>query len=290
MTDPVARLAAPMTAPALAVTGSTGRLGGRVARRLAAAGVPQRLVAREPARAPVLEGAAAVQADYADPEAGRRALAGVRTLFMVSAAEASDRVDQHRCFIDAAAAAGVRHVVYTSFSAAAPDATFTLGRDHWATEQHLRVSGMDWTFLRDNLYLDLVPQFADDEGVIRAPAGDGRFAGVALDDVADVAVEVLADPGAHRGSVHELTGPEPLTLHAMAEIVTRVSGRTVRYQEESLEEAYRSRASYGAPDWLVEAWVSTYVAIASGELARVSRDVEHVTGHPATSLETMLRG
>ncbi len=180
-------------------------------------------------------------------------------------------------------------MVYTSFAAAAPDATFTLARDHWATEQHLRASGMYWTFLRDNLYLDLVPTFADDNGAIRGPAGEGRFAGVAVDDVADVALTVLAEPDAHRGIVYDLTGPEALALHEVAGIVSAATGRTIRYHDESLDEAYRSRAAYGAPDWMVEAWVSTYRAIASGELARVSPDVERLTGRPAVSLESLLR-
>ena len=77
---------------------------------------------------------------------------------MVSAAESADRLDEHKAFVDAAAEAGVRHIVYTSFCAAAPDCTFTLGRDHYATEQHIRASGMDWTFLRDNFYLDFLPR------------------------------------------------------------------------------------------------------------------------------------
>ena len=92
---------------------------------------------------------------------------------MVSAAESADRLDQHRTFIDAAAEAGVRHIVYTSFLGAAPDATFTLARDHWVTEEHIRASGLAFTFLRDSFYLDFLPALAGEDGVIRGPAGDG---------------------------------------------------------------------------------------------------------------------
>jgi uncharacterized protein YbjT (DUF2867 family) len=95
-----------------------------------------------------LRGLDAAVADYADGAAVRAALTGARTVLMVSAAESADRLAKHRTFVDAAAAAGVQHVVYTSFTDAAPDATFTLARDHAATEQHLRASGMAWTFLR----------------------------------------------------------------------------------------------------------------------------------------------
>jgi uncharacterized protein YbjT (DUF2867 family) len=269
---------------ALAVTGSTGNVGGRVARLLSAAGVPQRLVVRDPGRAPSLDGATVVPAAYQDGEAARRALDGVRTLFMVSGSEAADRVDQHRTFIDAAAAAGVGRIVYLSFYGAAPDATFTLARDHWATEEHIRASGLRHTFLRDNMYADFMPFMVGGDGVIRGPAGDGRVALVAQDDIAEVAVAVLRQPGEHDGATHELTGPEALTLDGIATIL----GPEVRYHPETIEEAYASRAKYGAPDWQVDAWVSTYTAIAAGELAGVTGTVERITGHPPLSLAELL--
>jgi NAD(P)H dehydrogenase (quinone) len=273
---------------ALAITGATGRLGGRVARQLAARGVSQRLVVRDPARAPALDGTEVVQASYDDADAVRRALEGVETVFMVSGAEQPDRVAQHKTFIDAAASAGVTRLVYTSFFGAAPDATFTLARDHWATEEHLRASGLAFTFLRDNLYMDFVPMMAGDDGVIRGPASNGRAAVVAQDDIADVAVAVLLAPEAHEGATYDLTGPEALSMTDMAAALTEATGRQVTFQDESIDEAYASRASYGAPKWQVDAWVSTYLAIASGEFLPVTDAVATVTGHPATSLTELL--
>lgn len=277
------------TAPPIAVTGATGQLGGRVARRLAAAGVPQRLLVRDPERAPQLPGAEVVWAPFGDGGAVRQALAGLDTVLMVSASETADRVDQHRTFIDAAAAVGVGHLVYVSFYGAAPDATFTLARDHWATEQHIRASGVPFTSLRDNLYADFLPQMVGTDGVIRGPAGDGRAAVVAQDDIADAVVAVLRDPGAHAGRVYELTGPQALTLAEVAAVITTVTGRPVSYVQETIEEAYASRASYGAPDWQLDAWVSTYTAIADGSLATVTTAISELTGHPATQLEQVLR-
>ncbi|MEU2350327.1 SDR family oxidoreductase [Modestobacter sp. NPDC049651] len=279
----------PPSAPPVAVTGATGRLGGRIARRLAAAGVPQRLLARDPARAPRLPGAVAVPASYADAPAVEAALAGVGTVLMVSASEAPDRVAQHRTFVDAAVAAGVRHLVYVSFAGAAPDATFTLARDHWATEQHVADRGLTATFLRDNLYADFVPALVGADGVLRGPAGDGRVALVAQDDIADAAAAVLQDPAAHADRVYELTGPAPLTLAEVAATLTAVRGRPVSYVPETVEEAYASRSGLGAPDWQLDAWVSTYTAIADGSLATVTTDVPELTGHPATPLEQVLR-
>jgi uncharacterized protein YbjT (DUF2867 family) len=273
----------------LAVTGATGRLGGRVARRLAAGGVPQRLVVRDPDRAPALAGAEVAVATYGDPDAVRRALAGTRTVFMVSGSEDAHRVAQHLSFVDAAVAAGVSRIVYTSFYGAAPDATFTLVRDHWATEEHIRASGMAYTFLRDNLYADFLPLMVGDDGVIRGPAADGRVAAVATDDIADVAAAVLAEPERHDGATYDLTGPVAFTLSEAAEVLSRVTGRRVAYHAETLDEAYASRAHYGAPGWQVDAWVSTYTAIASGELAGVSDAVERVAGHPPLGLDELLR-
>ncbi|GAA2257555.1 MULTISPECIES: SDR family oxidoreductase [Streptomyces] len=276
-------------APTTVVTGSTGRLGGRVARRLAERGVPLKLLVRSPKRAPRLAAAVAVRGDYADRDAVREALVGTRTVFMVSASESADRLETHKAFVDAAAEAGVRHLVYLSFYGAAPDATFTLARDHFHTEQHIRASGLAYTFLRDNLYAEFVPDLVGEDGVIRGPAGQGRAAFVGQDDIADAAAAVLARPDDHAGITYDLTGPESLTLDEAAVVLSEQLGRTVTYRQETVEEAYASRASYDAPAWQLDAWVSTYTAIASGELDGVSDAVPHLTGHPATPLADVVR-
>lgn len=191
----------------VAVTGSTGAVGGRVARLLAAEGMALVLPVRDVSRAPQLPGATPVHVDgYTDGDALASGLAGVRTLFMVSGRESADRVAEHVSAVDAAVRAGVRHVLYLSFLGAAPHCTFTFGRDHWHTEQHIRRSGLDLTFLRDNLYLDVLPFLAGPEGVLRGPAGDGRAGAVARADVAAVAAAVLRDPGTHRA--RPTTSPE----------------------------------------------------------------------------------
>lgn len=272
----------------IVVTGATGRLGGRIARLLAQTGVAQRLVVRDPSRAPRLTGAEIAQATYADEEAVRDALVGAGTVLMVSAAETPDRVAEHRAFVDAAAAAGIGHLVYISFYGAAPDATFTLARDHWATEQHIRASGLRFTFLRDSLYADFLPMMVGADGLLRGPAGDGAVAAVAQDDIAEAAVAVLRSPATHVDATYDLTGPEALTLAEVAARLSAVLGREIGYHPETIEEAHASRASYRAPDWEVEAWVSTYLAIADGSLAGVSGAIQELTGHPARTLEQVV--
>jgi NAD(P)H dehydrogenase (quinone) len=277
-----------MTTPSLiAVTGSTGSLGGRVATRLAAAGVRQRLVVRNPARAPDLPDVEIAQATYDDPDALREAFAGTDAVFLVSAAEHPDRVRQHLTAVDAVAAAGVDRVVYTSFLGAAADATFTLARHHWLTEERLREHDLAYTALRDSMYLDFLPFMAGDEGVIRGPADGGRFAPVARDDIADVAVAVLLGEG-HERTTYDVTGGALQTMAEWAAELSEVSGRAVSFHDETVAEAWQSRASYGAPDWEVEGWVSSYLAIAVGELAVVADTVERLAGHPPTTLRQLL--
>lgn len=274
--------------PDVAVTGATGALGGAVARLLAEAGINQRLLARHTARVPELPGTPVYAAAYSDREHAARALQGVKTLFMVSAAESTYRRQDQRTFVDAAVEAGVQHIVYTSFMGAAPDAVFTLARDHADTEEYIRSQGLEFTFLRDCLYQDILPTFVGRDGVLRGPAGNGRLAAVARADVARCAARILAAPREHAGSVYTLTGPQALSFEEIAGILTRVGGSKVSYRNETLEEARESRSLSGVGQWQIDAWVSTYTAIAAGRMAEVSGDVERITGIPPVGLEDYL--
>lgn len=281
-----------MAGTTIAVTGATGQIGGQVARALAERGVEQRLIVRDPSRAPQLTGASVATAAFDQPAAARAALEGIDVVLMVSATEAPNRVQQHAAFVDAAVAAGVRHVVYTSFYGAAADATFTFARDHWATEGHIAASGLAYTFLRDNFYLDGLTVIGGDEGVIRGPAGDGVVSAIARADVARTATtvltDVLADAGSHHDVTYDLTGREALTMAEAAAILTEVTGKPIRFENETIEQAYASREIYHAPKWEVDAWVSNYVAIAVGEMAGISDAVETITGRPPMTLRELL--
>jgi NAD(P)H dehydrogenase (quinone) len=245
---------------------------------------------RETARAPRVPGAevAAVPGGYADGPGLTAALAGVHTLYLVSAAEAEDRLQQHRTAVAAAAAAGVQRVVYTSFLGAAPDAVFTLARQHAATEEALAATGVRTTVLRHAMYADFVPFFAaleDGRAVIAGPAGSGRASFVSRDDCADVAAAVLLDDSpALDGAVLDVTGPEALSLDDAAAVLAEVTGRPATYRRQTVEEAWATRRPSGHPDWEVEGWVTSYRAIAAGELSRVTDVVPTLTGHPARTV------
>ena len=275
-----------MTKPAIAITGATGALGGRIARRLAERGVPTRLIARDTSRAPGLPLSEAVTAAYLDRPAMVKALEGIDTVFFVSGFEAEDRLRHHRSAVDAFLEAGVKKVVYTSFLNAAPDSTFTFARHHYHTEKYLEEAGLQFVALRNSLYMDLLPHFVKD-GVILGPAGEGKFAPVCRDDIADVAAALLLDKE-HPAGRCDLTGPELLTMTEVAEHLARAGGEPVKFVDETLEEAYASRAQLGATDFAVEGWVTSYYAIALGEMEVLSDTVERIAGHPPISFKNFL--
>jgi len=303
----------------IAVTGSTGALGRRVAEGLADLGLEQSLIVRDLSRAPRLPRAeVALVGSYSDSRAMRRALSGVETLFLVSAHDimgvthralmdgkrvpAYDRVREHTAAVDAATTAGVQRIVYVSVVGPAPDATFILARDHFATEQHIRSTGLAYTFLRQNLYMDKVIGHVSRSDVIRAPAGEGRVAWVARDDVAAVAVEVLTSTG-HEEQAYDVTGPEALTMAETAAVLASALGRPITYQAqtpiearrnrdtsrmEEMDAARRERTGQGLTDLEVKIWISHYQQMAMGDLAQVSDTVPRLCGRPAQSLAEYL--
>ena len=263
-------------------------MGGLVARHLSTAGIAQRFLARSVSNAPSLPDSVIFPFSYADPQACAVALDGVETLLMVSATESANRLDHHRSFIDSALAGGVGHIVYTSLVGAAPDAVFTLAREHYATEECIRSTGLPYTFLRDNFYLDVMEALVGDDGVIRGPASTGRVAAVARADVARTAAADLTSSDHHVNKIYELSGPQAMTMTELARILSDVRGSAVTYYDERVAEAYESRSKWGAPDWQNDAWVTTYTAIAAGDMDHVSDDVTTLTGSPPLSLAQLL--
>jgi NAD(P)H dehydrogenase (quinone) len=276
-------LAASSHRPLLAIAEASEALGRAIAARLAAFGIAQRLIVRDVEQAPGLAGAEVVEASYDDTAAMSRAMAGVRTLVLLSDGKSPDRVQEHCAAVDAAVAAGVERIVYVSFLAAAPDATFTFARDHFETEEHTRATAMSHTFLRPSLYLDSVPSLCSPDGVIRNPAGYGRVAWVSRADVAAAAVVVVIESD-HDGHTYDVTGSEAHTMSEIAQQLALVTGRPIAYLLETLAEARASRAAAGPVDWEIEGAISAFAAIAEGELDAVSDTILRLTGNQPQTL------
>ena len=273
----------------IGITGVTGKLGSYVADLVDKKGIASIHLARSPERATVYASAEIRKMVYANTPEVVEALKGIDVLLMVSARENPERVEEHKSFLDAAKLAGVQHIVYTSFYGADEKATFTLSRDHAQTEAYIKKLGFTYTFLRDNFYLDFLIDIALENGEIRGPAGRGRVPAVARKDTSRVAAEILLNPKEWENQTLNLTGPEDLSMEEIVALLSKESGKTITYVDESVEEAYESRKKWPAQTWEYDAWVSTYTAIKAGEQAGVSTDVEMVLGRPAMSLIDVLK-
>ena len=273
----------------IGITGVTGKLGAYVADLVDKKRISSIHLARRPERAKVYASAKIRKMVYANTPEVVEALKGIDVLLMVSARENPERVKEHKDFLDAAKLAGVEHIIYTSFYGAGEKATFTLSRDHAQTEAYIKELGFTYTFLRDNFYLDFLIDMALENGEIRGPAGSGLVSAVARKDTSRVAAEILLNPKGWENQTLNLTGPEDLSMEEIVALLSKETGDTIAYVDESVEEAYESRKKWPAQTWEYDAWVSTYTAIKAGEQAGVSTDVEKVLGRPAMSLIDVLK-
>ena len=268
------------------ITGASGNIGRRIAELLAEQGYALRLMVRDRDKAPQLRGAQVVQADYVDPVTLAVAFAGADSAFIVSGyAKPGERARLHKNAFEAAARAQVKHLVYLSFQGASPKSKFPMARDHYQTEQYLKESGIPFTALRDNLYLDLIPELFNEEGVMRGPAGQGAAAWVSREDIAWVAAAVLSSRPGHSSATYDVTGSESLTMTETAKRVSTLVGRELHYEDEPVGEGRKWRSMLGAPAWEVETWLGSYEAIAAGELEQTSDTVFRITGRQPVGIE-----
>jgi NAD(P)H dehydrogenase (quinone) len=269
------------------ITGASGRIAHRTVELLARDGHRLRLMTRSPQNAPKLAGAETVRGDFAEPETLEGAFAGVSTALVVSASgKPGERAEQHRNAFQAAARAGVGHVVYLSLQGAAPDSKYPFSRDHYLSEQYLFATGLPCTVLRNAFYVDMFLDKFDSQGVVRGPAQQGRGAFVSREDVARTAAAVLRNPP---GGIHDVTGPEALSVADIAQRLSNLVGRRLRYEDESAA-ATRERLSKLEPlAWRVDLSVGWFEAIAAGELQRTSDATFRLTGVAPLTLEDYFR-
>ncbi len=265
------------------ITGASGRVGRRTAELLASRGYPLRLMTRTPQRAPDLSNASVLRGDFAEPTTLDAAFAGVDVALVVSASgKPMERAQLHQNAFEAAARARVGHIIYLSLQGAAPSSKYPFSRDHYLSEQHLAETGLAHTVLRNAFYLDMFLEKVDSEGVIRGPARQTRAAYVSREDAARTAAAVLLDPP---GGIHDVTGPEALSITDIAKRLSVLVGRRLRYQEESVESARERLGEVVRESWQVDLLVGWFEAIAVGELETISDTVIRYTGQKPFGLE-----
>ena len=270
--------------PKIAVTGVTGNLGGIVSRLCKKNGIEVRNLARNVEKAEKIGFSNVFKSSYDKSEDTVKSLEGIEVLFMVSGSENPNRIQQHKDFIDVAKIVGVSHIIYLSFYNASKNSIFTLGRDHYATEEYIKENGFKYTFLRDNFYVDFFVDLCREYGEIKGPAGNGKVSAVVRSDVSEVVAKILENPGKCENQTLNMTGPEELSMDEIVKTVSKYFGKEIKYIEETVEEAYESRKIWKAEQWEYDSWVSTYTAIAENEQSGISNDIEKVLGRKATSL------
>lgn len=279
----------------IAVTGATGQLGRLVIDALLEK-VPAASVAapvRDPAKAADLaaRGVTLRQADYAQPETLFPALEGVDTLLLISSSEVGQRAPQHQAVIDAAAAAGVGLIAYTSILHA-DSSPLALAEEHRATEAALAASGLDHVLLRNGWYSEnyagSVPTAAEHGAVIGA-AGEGRIAAAARADYAAAAAAVLADPAAHAGKTYELAGDTAFTLADLAAEIARQSGKPVTYQDMPQAAYAEALKGFGLPGPFAEILADSDVGASRGGLFDDSHALSALIGRPTTPMSEMVK-
>ena len=269
----------------IVVTGATGRAGGALARELSRRGVPFRMLVREPDRAPDLPGADVAVASYEDADALARALDPGDRAFMVSIfAPGEERLPLHRSFVDAAVARRVGRILYLSYVAADPEATFRHARSHGATEQMLRDSGLSWCAVRNAMYGDALADWFDDEGRITGPGGDGRVSFTLIDELAEATAALLEDRSHDHRERVTVTTPDSIDLAGLAALASEVTGDDYSYEPSDRETWIAFRRSRGRPDWSIAAGLSYYEGVARGEADVVGDDYRLLTGGDPTAI------
>jgi len=279
------------------VTGGSGKLARRVLELLLQQGAgPLATTTRDPDRLADLaaRGVAVRQADFAwDEERLLGVFRGARQMLLVSTntLEAwGRRFEQHERAIRAAAEAGVGRIVYTSITFPDPASPVPLALDHWRTENLLRQIGVEYTLLRNNIYAEsllfLLPE-AVRTGRLRAATGNGRAAFVTREDCARAAAGALLR-GESRCS-YEISGPEALGFAELARLAGELSGREVAYESVDPQTRLAELKASGMDPMLAELQAGYERAIAEGLLDLVTRDVERLSGQPATAASEFLR-
>jgi NAD(P)H dehydrogenase (quinone) len=281
----------------IAVTGASGKLGGATIRFLLQREVaPKDIVAivRDPNKVADLaaRGVQVRRSDYTDPKSLESAFRGVdKLLFISTSALGEERMLHHRNVVNAARAAAVGQIFYTSVIKPAADAKFAASPGHFHTEVLIRKSGIPYTFFRNNLYLDLVPLMfggALQTGSLVHNGGDGRVGFVAREDIAYALAAVLAK-GEHANREYPITAVTPYSLTDVANALSKASGKSVTYKAVSTEEFRKTLEAIGLPAPVIGMSVALGEAIRAGEFDAASTQLQQLMGRAPVTLEAFLR-
>ena len=279
----------------IAITGATGQLGQHVIESLLKTVPASQIVAivRNPAKATALsqQGITVRQADYSDEAALTAALQGIDKLLLISSSEVGQRASQHRNVINAAKAAHVKFIAYTSLLHA-DTSPLGLADEHVATEKMLAESGIAYALLRNGWYTENYLASAPaalEHGVFIGAAGEGKIASATRADYAAAAARVISEDG-HAGKTYELAGDAGWTLSQLAAELAKQSGKKVVYQNLSEADFAAALKGVGLPAGLADMLADSDTGASKGGLFDDSHTLSKLIGRPTTSLADSVKG
>lgn len=271
------------------VTGATGTVGREVVTRLAGQGANVRAAARNPGMLAIPDDRVETMSmDLRRPADLDRALEDVEKLFFLSPLDES-MPELAALVTERARAHGISHLVRLSAFGVDYPRPITLGRIHGEVEKIIRASGLEWTFLRPNAFMqNFISYWGEtirNKNAFYIPQGQGRVSLIDARDIADAAVAVLMGSG-HGGKTYELTGPAALSNYDIATTLSEVLGREIRYVDIPLDEARTVLTQQGMSEWMVEVIVELFEMSAADEASEVTEDFERLSGRPAIDFQS----
>lgn len=275
------------------VTGATGTVGREVVRALRGQGIEVRAGARTPATLADLAalGAETVRLDFADPSSLKEAFAGIERVFLLTPF-VEDDLPLIEAAVQAAREAGAQFLLRMSAAGADPAAPAALPRHHGLGEEAVKQSGLAWSVIRPNFFMDNFVNYSADAikgpGAFYGASGDGKAAYISSADIGACAAAILVAPDAHASQTYELSGGEALSDGEVAAILSELLGRNIQFVSVGLDEMASSLRSQGTPDWQVEALQFLETVKANSWAAAVSPAVEQILGRSPETMRTFL--
>ncbi len=281
------------TIPTILITGTTGNIGRELTKQLLAQKVPFRAMVRSTEKFETfskMEGVELVVGDFNDASTVANALKGIERAFLLT--NSSEQAEtQQLTFVEEASRAEVKQIVKLSQWAADVDSPVRFLRYHAVVENKIKESGIAYTFLRPNLFMQGLLAFREtivDRDKFFAAVGDAKISIVDVRDIAAVAAAALTEDG-HAGKIYNITGPEALSHQEMAEKLSVALNRQIQFVDISPGSMREALASVGFPNWQVDGLIEDYAHYHRGEALTITDDIKDATGKPPHSFEEFAR-
>ncbi|HNB57865.1 MAG TPA: SDR family oxidoreductase [bacterium] len=268
------------------IAGATGTTASQLLKHLATLGVKVKAGVRDIKKAETLasEYVAPVHIDYTLPSSIENALRGVKQLFMLTPFT-DESVTMGKRIVDAAKKAGVQYIVKLSAAGADAEPGITLGRWHREVEKYIEASGIPYTHLRPNSFMqNFINFFPPQNDVIYLPLGEGKVSWVDVRDIAAVAAHVLTHSG-HAGKAYTITGPDALSVTEVSKILSEATGKTISYTDVPEEAARKTMVEMQMPNWAIDGLLELHAINKAGYAAEISNVTRDMTGKDPIDFE-----